>query len=237
MRHALANRRAIIAGVAATLAAPPTIAWTKGRRRRFHDDFRDGLGQWVVETEKPAQVSATDGVLDIIAPAGLTAWFRPVLSGAVAIEYEVRAIQAGGPFDRVSDVNCFWMAQDPKASAGDVLAHPRSGRFADYDDLQTYYVGLGGNTNSTTRFRRYIGRAGDRPILPENDRRGPEDLLVANVWQRLRITADGPTIRFARDGRTLFDFHDPAPYTRGRFGLRTTASHLQVRDFSIIALD
>jgi hypothetical protein len=231
------NRRAVLAGMTATLLATGTGVSAKGRRRVLHDGFRDGLGQWVIEAEKPSTVTATGGVLDIVAPGGLTVWFRPILSGAVKIDYDVRAIQAGGPFDRVSDVNCFWMAQDPKAPDRDVLAHPRSGRFEDYDELETYYVGLGGNTNSTTRFRRYIGRSGDRPIRPENDRRAAEDLLVPNAWQHLRVSADGPAIRFARDGRTLFDFQDPAPYTRGRFGLRTTASHLQLRNFTVVAID
>ena len=48
---------------------------------------------------------------------------------------------------------------------------PRSApaRFAAYNDLKTYYVGLGGNRNTTTRFRRYIGDPETRPLLPEHD--------------------------------------------------------------------
>ena len=38
-----------------------------------------------------------------------------------------------------------------------MFARLRSGTFAEYNDLLTYYVGLGGNRNTTTRFRRYIG--------------------------------------------------------------------------------
>jgi hypothetical protein len=229
----MAARREVLAGIAVLVGAgegPPRA------RRIAGDDFRNGLGQWVIEAEKPAMVTARGGILDIVAPAGLTLWFRPVLTGPIAIDYDLQAVSAGGPFDRVSDANCFWMARDPAAPGGDLLARPRDGRFEAYDTLETYYVGLGGNTNSTTRLRRYVARPGDRPLLPENDRRGAEDMLVANAWQHLRMTAEGERITFARDGRTLFDFHDPAPYRQGRFGLRTTASHLRVRNFVLSSL-
>ena len=172
----------------------------------------------------------------MVAPAGLTLWFRPLLRGPVLISYEVMAVSGGGPLDRVSDVNCFWMARDPRAPDGDVLASPRSGRFADYDDLETYYVGLGGNSNTTSRFRRYVGRPGDRPLLPENDRTAPADLLVANRWERIALIADGTDIRFDRNGRTKFRYRDPAPYRSGRFALRTTASHLRIRRLAVYRL-
>jgi hypothetical protein len=32
-----------------------------------------------------------------------------------------------------------------------------------------------------------------------------------------------------RDGATLFTMNDPAPYTSGWLGLRTTFSHLRIR--------
>ena len=41
----------------------------------------------------------------------------------------------------------------------------RSGKFEEYNDLLTYYVGLGGNRNTTSRFRRYIGDPILRPLL------------------------------------------------------------------------
>lgn len=228
-------RRDVLAGVAA-LAGMGARAGKPRARTIARDDFRHGLGRWAIEAAQPAMVTARGGVLDIAAPAGLTLWFRPILTGPIAIDYDVQAVSAGGPLDRVSDANCFWMARDPAAPDGDVLAHPRDGTFEAYDMLETYYVGLGGNTNSTTRFRRYTGRPGDRPLLPENDRRAAADMLVANAWQHLRMTAEGERISFARDGRTLFAFHDPAPYRSGRFGLRTTQSHLRVRNFVVSAL-
>jgi len=229
------TRRDTLAGLAGASLLPAFARAATGRLLH-RDDFRHGLGQWQVEAEAPARVSAQDGSLDIEAPAGLTLWFRPLLKGPVEIRYRAQAVAQGGLHDRVSDLNCFWMAHDPTVPDGDALARPRSGKFEEYDSLQTYYVGLGGNGNSTTRFRRYVGRDGDRPLLPENDRRGSEDMLVANRWQDIVLIADGDKIAFLRDGRRLFAFQDDHPYTHGRFALRTTASHLKIRDFTVRAL-
>ncbi|NQE64894.1 DUF6250 domain-containing protein [Caulobacter sp. RHG1] len=216
------DRRDLLAG----LAAAPFAG------RPLHvDDFRDGLRQWAIEAEKPATVTAQNDVLDIIAPSGLTAWFRPELTGPVAIAYEAKAVSEGGPWDRVSDLNAFWMARE--ADGGSPLKHPRSGAFADYDTLQTYYVGQGGNANTSTRFRRYVGRAGDRPMLPRHNHAAADEMLTPNRWSAVRLIADGQRIEYWSDGRRLFDLQDPQPYTRGWFALRTTQSHLRVRNFTV----
>ena len=143
---------------------------------------------------------------------------------------------AGGPHDAVSDVNAFWMARDSHVRGGSALARRRDGAFASYDDLQTYYVGIGGNRNTTTRFRRYVGRRGDRPLLPQHDRQDAAALLVANRWTHIRLIADGHRIAVERDRRPLFSYTDPAPYRTGHFGLRTTKSHLLVRNVRITPL-
>lgn len=223
------DRRALLVGLAATpfVAGP---AWAKGRRL-FADDFRRGLGQWVIEAEKPATVIVRGGVLDIVTPAGLTVWFKYELVGPVAITYEAQAVSEGGPYDRVSDLNAFWMARE--VGGGSPLSHPRSGAFADYDTLETYYVGQGGNGNTTTRFRRYVGRPGERPLLPQHDHAAPDEMLTPNRWTTVRLVADGNRIEYWSDGRRLFDLDDAAPYRRGWFGLRTTQSHLRIRNFSV----
>lgn len=200
------------------------------------DDFTAGLDQWLLQAHQPGRVAAAGGILDIDVPAGTSLWFRQRLSGPIAIRYEAQAVSEGGPNDRVSDLNAFWMATDPAAPDGNALARPRSGKFEDYDTLKTYYVGQGGNWNKTTRFRRYIGRQDDRPLLPENDRQDPADMLVANRWQMISLVAAGPMIRYYNDDRLLFDYHDPAPYTQGHFALRTTKSHLRIRAFKVHAL-
>ncbi|MCX6956516.1 MAG: DUF6250 domain-containing protein, partial [Verrucomicrobia bacterium] len=147
----------------------------------FADDFKGDLRQWAVEQMPGGRVTVQAGALVIEDVAGCTVWFRPRLTAPVEITYEVTVVSAGGPFDRVSDVNCFWMAGDPRPPAAAPFSpgHARTGKFAEYNSLLTYYVGYGGNTNSTTRFRRYDGSV-ERPLLPEHDLSDPKLLLVAN---------------------------------------------------------
>jgi lysophospholipase L1-like esterase len=223
------------ADVAAAANPDPFLAAPDPRfqlaRVLHQDDFNHGLPDWVIESERTAHVTANSGVLDIDTPAGLTLWFRHELEGPILIEYEASAVSEGGPNDRVSDLNSFWMATDPKSKASP--AGRRSGAFSDYNTLRMYYVGLGGNANTTTRFRRYIASSTDRPLLPENDRSAPQDLLQPNHFQRIRIVADNGLIQYYRDDRKLFEYTDPEPYTHGWFALRTTQSHLRVRNFKV----
>ncbi|MGP7795463.1 DUF6250 domain-containing protein [Sphingomonas sp. CLY1604] len=190
------------------------------------------LRDWVVEAESPdTRVTVRAGVIDVDSPKGVTLWSRRPVTAPVTIAFEAMAVQAGGANDRVSDLNAFWMASD--ADGGSVLAHRRSGAFAAYDDLKTYYVGIGGNRNSTTRFRRYVGQPGNRPLLPEHDLSAPDTLLRPNVWTRIRLIVDGRHVAVERDGRRLFTLADDHPYTRGHWGLRTTWSHLRIRRISV----
>jgi hypothetical protein len=210
----------------ATQPAPATLL--------FADDFASA-DAWVMEAEQPAaRVVGRDGLLDIDTPAGLTLWFKPRLTGAIQIEFEAAAVAEGGPNDQVSDLNVFWMATNPDGGAP--MSRFRAGRFEAYNDLRTYYVGLGGNRNTTTRFRRYIGDPEQRPLLAQHDLSAPDTLLVANRWQRITLVADGSHIEYRRDGRILFSLEDPAPYTSGWFALRTTKSHLRFRQLRIHSL-
>jgi len=161
------------------------------------DDFRHGLASWVVEQQPGGTVTAENGRLVINDVGGCTVWFRERLSAPVTITYLARVSSAA----RVSDLNCFWMASDP-ARPDDLFApgHGRDGKFASYDRLLTYYVGYGGNNNTTTRFRRYDG-SGARPLRPGHDRATPEFLLQADHDYRIEllVTADG-RVQFSRDG-------------------------------------
>jgi hypothetical protein len=212
--------------LASCAVAPPAEA------PLFNDDFTSGLGQWHIEAEKPATISAANGVLDIDAPAGVTLWFKPRLSGPVAIEFDATAVAAGGPNDAVSDLNVFWMANNRDGSQP-VYALVRSGKFSEYNDLRTYYVGLGGNRNTTTRFRRYIGDPDIRPLLPEHDLSSPQVLLRPNQEQTIRLIANGKSIEYWRDGERLFHLEDNAPYENGWFALRTTYNHLRIARFRV----
>jgi len=227
------RRRNVLAAAAMFPLAGCAVSHDRGRVL-LTDDFRHGLARWQVEAEAHARIRAENGVLDIVSQEGITLWFRTPLVAPVAIDYEVMAVSEGGPLDRVSDVNAFWMAIDPGTPDGSVLARTRSGAFADYDLIRTYYVGIGGNRNTTTRMSRYIGAAGNRPIMPEHDRNDRAALLEPNRWVRLRLIATARGAAVERDGERLFTLDDPAPYTRGHFGLRTTRSHLRVRNFRIV---
>jgi hypothetical protein len=192
------------------------------------------LPLWQVEQMPGGTVRVENDTLVIEDSAGCTVWWREKLTAPVEISYDVTVVSRGGPHDRVSDVNCFWMAQDPQAPGACPFAigHGRSGKFADYDSLLTYYVGMGGNTNTTTRFRRYDGTAA-RPLLPEHDLQAPGFLLQPNRTYRIKLVARDGVAEFWRDGEKLFSFTDPAPLTHGWFALRTVKSHLEIRNLRI----
>ena len=200
----------------------------------FQDDFTS-LDRWQIEAEQPGHIEARDGVLDIDVPAGATLWFREKLAGPVAIQFEATAVSAGGPNDQVSDLNVFWMANNPDG-AEPLYATVRNGAFAQYNNLRTYYVGLGGNRNTTTRLRRYIGDPEVRPLLPQHDLSAHSAMLAANRQQTITLIANGRTVEFRRDGQPLLRMLDPAPYTSGWFALRTTYSHLRISDLKIYRL-
>lgn len=197
----------------------------------WQDDFDNGLDHWVIELERPGLVTTSKGALEIDVPAGATLWFKYELFAPVAITFEATAIAANGPNDRVSDINTFWMARNRDGSTP--FTQQRSGAFEEYNDLLTYYVGLGGNWNTTTRFRRYIDDPESRPLLPEHDLSSPDTLLTANQKQTIMLVADGRRIEYWRDGIRLLQYDDPDPYTRGWFAIRTTRSHLRIEQLRI----
>ncbi|HVU18555.1 MAG TPA: DUF6250 domain-containing protein [Candidatus Didemnitutus sp.] len=214
--------------VASILGCGLVVARAAEPPRTWSDDFTHGLDAWAVEQQPGGTVTAMDNVLRIDDRGGCTVWFRPRLTAPVVISYEARMLSTG----RVSDLNCFWMASDP-AHPGDLLAHRRDGKFASYDSLLTYYVGVGGNNNTTTRFRRYDG-TGARPLAPEFDHRDRADLLDGDRTYRIRIVVAGDGhVQFLRDDKLLFDFRDPKPLLAGWFGFRTVQSRIEIRHFRV----
>jgi hypothetical protein len=187
-----------------------------------------------VEQQPGGSVRLAGGALDIESAGGTTVWWRTLLRAPVEITYEAEVVLRGGAHDRLSDLNCFWMAQDPARPPGGPPAE-RSGKFSDYDSLHTYYVGLGGNENTTTRFRRYDGTSA-RPLRPEHDLRETRHLLQANHCYRIRIVVQADRTEFWRDGECLFAFRDPAPLTAGYFAFRTVRSHLRISAFRVRSL-
>jgi len=200
-----------------------TAASADGRRIEFDPHLK----AWAVEQMPGGTVEARGSSLIIEDKDGCTVWLRQKLTAPVKITYDVLIVSNGGPLDRVSDVNCFWMAAE---SATGTMPSGRSGRFEAYDSLKTYYVGMGGNENTTTRFRRYIGD-GSKPLLPQHDLKATEFLLQPNRTYHLKVVAREGIAEFWRDDKLIFSFHDPAPLTEGWFAFRTVHSHLEIRNF------
>jgi len=209
--------------------------WTSGDRVATSvSEWTSDLHHWLVEQMPGGTVTVRDDALVIDDNAGCTVWLREKLTAPVVITYEATVVSRDGANDRVSDLNCFWMARDPRADDGCPFApgHSRSGKFADYDSLLTYYVGYGGNVNSTTRFRRYDGTPA-RPLLPEHDLSDQRFRLEANKTYRIKLVARDGVAEFWRDGEKIFTDRDPAPLTVGWFAFRTVKSHLEIRHFRV----
>lgn len=188
---------------------------------------------WIVEQMPGGGVTMRDGEMEIRDVGGCTVWYRRELKAPVEIRYEAMVVEAGETGDRLSDLNVFWMATDP-GHPEDLFfeGHQRTGAFATYDSLRTYYVGYGGNTNSTTRFRRYTGD-GKRPLLPEHDLAEARFLLKPNHWYSIKLTAREGVASYERDGEIIFRYEDPEFLDRGWFGIRTVSSHLRLRNFRV----
>jgi len=203
----------------------------------YLDDFDHDLSQWVVEQAPGGTTRLLDGKLEIDDAGGCTVWFTNKLAGAILIEYEATLVNQGGPNDRDSDLNCFWMATDPRHSDNLFFdSKNRRGIFKNYDALRLYYVGYGANGNTTTRFRRYPGD-GSRPMLPQHDLNGKEFMNVPNQTRKIQIIADGDRIQFRRDGEIVFDFTDRKPLREGWFGIRTVRNHLRIGGFRVYRLE
>ncbi len=192
------------------------------------------LALWAVEQMPGGSVTVQEGGLVIRDRAGCTVWWREKIAAPVEISFTVTPIPGPTAFDRVSDLNCFWMAQEQaSADAPFAAGHARSGKFSEYDALLTYYVGYGANNNTTTRFRRYDGTH-ERPLLPEHDLADRKFMLTANRPVRIKVVARAGVAEYWRDGELVFRFKDPHPLTSGWFGFRTVKSHLRITDFSVV---
>lgn len=215
------------------------------------DSFERGLRQWSVELQdKNSKVSIQNNSLDLVALAGATLWFKSKLSGDYAIEFTATPL----PFisekgeQRLSDLNMFWNARSGQGDDPSRLG--LDGALASYNSLSLYYVGFGANYNTSTRLRRYDGSA-QRPQITgyaNAESLTPEDKagamttatsLMANQPVRVRIISRKPTADqsqnlfwYAND-QLIFFYADPQPYLEGWFGLRTTLSHFQFRDFRV----
>lgn len=197
----------------------------------YKDDFDDDLKNWVVETPPSpnSKIETKDGKLVIDVDNGVTVWLNKKLSGNLLIEYNRKVIIADGKNDRLSDLNQFWMATDPRKEN----LFTRTGILEEYDSLRLYYAGIGGNNNTTTRFRKYQGN-GERTLV--FDYQDKEHLLQPNKNYFIQIVVYNGTTKLFVDGKEYFSFNDDKPLTEGYFGFRTVKSHQEIDNFRVYRL-
>jgi rhamnogalacturonan endolyase len=200
----------------------------------FSDDFTTPLDSnlWITEIAPPPgfKVYTKDGNLILDTKGGVTVWLNKKLSGNILIESTRTVLIDSGANDRLSDLNMFWMATDPKSNN----LFTRNGVLESYDSLQLYYVGMGGNTNSTTRFRKYEGN-GNRTLLKEY--KDPAHLLQPNKRYTIVIEVRGNIVRYIVDGEVYFEYNDPAVLKEGYFGFRSTKSRQAIDTIKIYQLE
>ncbi|WP_430817511.1 DUF6250 domain-containing protein [Carboxylicivirga sp. RSCT41] len=201
----------------------------------LNEEFEDHMSNWTVEQREGGSVKVENGKMDIDDASGCTVWFNKKLSGNIMIEYEAVVIDEGGTNDRVSDLNCFWMATDISTEDFFATSEQRGGKFQNYHDMKLYYVGLGGHNNTKTRFRRYAG-GGERPCLPGHDLSDAAFLITANAINHIRIVVYNKHIQYYRNGLLIYDFEDQDPYSEGYFGIRTFKNHMTVDNFKVYSL-
>lgn len=201
----------------------------------YADNFSKPLDNktWVAEIEpKPGATSSVqtkNGALVLDTKGGVTVWLNKVLSGNIQIEYDRQVLVDTGRNDRLSDFNQFWMASDPH----NANLFTRGGKFEAYDNLQLYYVGMGGNTNKTTRFRKYLEN-GTKPVIKEY--LDAPHLLQKNKTCHIKIIVKNGTTSYWVNGECFFTYDDLQPLKSGYFGFRSTWSRQEVRNFRVYAL-
>jgi hypothetical protein len=196
----------------------------------FSDDFSKALdtSTWISEIAPlpNSSVYTANGKPILDTKGGVTLWLNKKLSGNIRIEFTRTVLVDTGKNDRLSDLNVFWMASDPR----NPNLFTRNGVFEAYDSLNLYYVGMGGNSNKTTRFRKYHSN-GEKPVLQEyNDK---EHLLEANKEYKIVITVKDNTTTFDVNGKRFFSYNDSAILKEGYFAFRSTKSRQIIDDFRV----
>ena len=213
------------------LAVLPALAVESGLNRRQFKKY------WVVESESPDyHLSFSGDTCELISPKGMTLWRKEKMREGMTVEYDACVCDEGKAGDRLSDLNLFWLASDPAAKDLWQRASWRSGIFTRCYSLQMYYLGYGGNHNTTTRFRRYegdeagIGDESRRPaVLKEYTDQA--HLLKPNHWYHVKIESLMGHTRVFMDGECIVDYCDPQPLHEGWFGFRTTFSRTRIANF------
>jgi hypothetical protein len=200
------------------------------------DTFDKNLSKWTIEQAPEGSTEMKDGKLEVNDKNGCTIWLNQKLPHNFRIIFDVVMIDNGGINDHVRDLNFFFKAVDPMLP-DDIFANSkkRAGIFANYDRLRTYYIGYGGNRNTSTRFRKYPGD-GSRPLLPEHDLSDKKYMNIPNLKRHVEITCHMNRITFRVDELVVFDINDENAYSEGWFGFRTVDNHMSIDNFYVYAL-
>ncbi len=204
----------------------------KIKRLLFKDDFSNSLNNWIIEKQKADSeiVTTRNGKLLLDTYNGATVWLKQDLKGNYLIKLQRTIIVQGGKNDRLSDCNFFWIVTDSLQNT----MFKRSGGFKEYDSLSMYYVGFGGNYNTTTRFRKYSAK-GDKQILGEF--KDAAHLLEANKAYSIDIVVKNGLVAFKVDGKIFFSYNDTTPLTHGFFGIRSTRSRQEIDGVEIYEIE
>ena len=187
---------------------------------------------WEIEAEDAeSKVKFLGDTCEIIAPKGLTLWRKDIMTAGTVIEYDACVMN-----NRLSDMNFFWLASDPKAKNIWKRMNWRKGVFNRCYTLQMYYLGYGGNSNRTTRFRRYTGNEDavvDKNLRPAilKEYTDPQHLLKPDHWYHVKIMGEKGHVRIFIDHECIMDYKDPTPLESGWFGFRTTHSRTRITNF------
>ncbi|MFI3282261.1 MAG: DUF6250 domain-containing protein [Rikenellaceae bacterium] len=195
--------------------------------------------KWVVESQTEDAVTMIGDTMEVVAARGVTLWYDKRFEGDYQISYSAKFVMEGGPHDRLSDLNCFWGAIDP-AYPDDFFRQSwvyRDGDFSTYSPLDLFYVGYGGNRNSTTRFRRYTGAyvSSDAQKNREmfNEYRNPEDILREGEWMNIVITVRGGRTTYSMNGKELVNHPVAEGQDEGYFGIRLVRNHVIFTNFAV----
>lgn len=228
-----AHGRFVNVGYAVSNPKVESTASNISKRIIYSDDFSKLLqpDQWIVEQEPSvgSSVYTKDKELILDTRKGVTVWLNKLLEGNIEIDFDRTVMIDTGHNDRLSDMNIFWMVTDPRA----MKPFGRNGVFEKYDSLLMYYAGIGGNTNSTTRFRKYEGD-GRKTLIKEY--KDQAHLLAKNKEYHVKIIVKDKSTSLWIDDECYFAFEDPSPLTAGYFGFRSTWSRQVIKNFSVYRL-
>lgn len=192
---------------------------------------------WTVEAQENT-VEHLNDTIEIVAKKGFTLWRNEKLEGDIEISFSACVMFENPDRDRLSDLNCFWMAYDPLFPDNIFeRAGWRNGVFGRYYSLNMYYLGYGGNSNTTTRFRRYDGdymKFESGKVRPDiiTEYTDAEHLLKPNHWYNITIRCINGHVEYIIDGRKIVDYTDVRPYKSGWFGFRTTEARVRFTGFT-----